>query len=95
MGVLYACTLGLLGMGVLWDLFALPSQVRAANQRIVSEATKYLCSNSAPQAATEKASSRWGFRASAQADEDEGERFAKIIKVLHAIRHSNQTQAPR
>jgi TM2 domain-containing membrane protein YozV len=48
LGVLYACTLGLLFMGILWDLFTLPSQVRAANERLVSDARKYLGSGSAP-----------------------------------------------
>src|SRR4051794_8411632 len=36
MGVLYACTLGLLGIGMLYDLFTLPSQVRAANAAMMS-----------------------------------------------------------
>jgi TM2 domain-containing membrane protein YozV len=36
-GVIYACSLGLLGFGLLWDLFTIPSQVRAANARLLSE----------------------------------------------------------
>ncbi|GAH49677.1 unnamed protein product [marine sediment metagenome] len=30
-GILYACTLGLCGIGLFFDLFTLPTQVRAAN----------------------------------------------------------------
>ena len=33
-GVLYLCTLGLLGFGVLWDLFTLAGQVRARNVEV-------------------------------------------------------------
>ena len=38
LGVIYALTLGLLGFGLLWDLFTIPSQVRAANRKLVAEA---------------------------------------------------------
>ncbi|MGC5583043.1 NINE protein [Ornithinimicrobium sp. W1665] len=31
MGVLYLLTLGLVGVGLLWDLFTIPRQVRAYN----------------------------------------------------------------
>ncbi len=34
MGLLYASTVGLLGVGLLWDLFTIPFQVRQANARL-------------------------------------------------------------
>jgi TM2 domain-containing membrane protein YozV len=34
MGVVYILTFGLLSIGLLWDLFTLPAQVRAANARL-------------------------------------------------------------
>ena len=34
MGVLYALSVGLLGVGLLWDLFTIPLQVKAANARL-------------------------------------------------------------
>lgn len=34
-GVLYACTLGLLWVGLLYDLFTLPGQVRRANEQML------------------------------------------------------------
>lgn len=37
MGVLYLCTFGLFWLGLLWDLFALPSQVRAANDAMLAD----------------------------------------------------------
>jgi TM2 domain-containing membrane protein YozV len=36
MGVLYLCTFGLLWVGLIWDLFTLPAQVRLANERLMS-----------------------------------------------------------
>jgi TM2 domain-containing membrane protein YozV len=36
-GVLYALTFGLLGIGVLVDLFTLPDQVRTSNVRVIQE----------------------------------------------------------
>ncbi len=39
-GILYALTLGLLFIGLLWDLFTLPSQVRRANEKLVEEARR-------------------------------------------------------
>jgi TM2 domain-containing membrane protein YozV len=36
MGVLYLFTFGLLWMGLIWDLFTLPRQVRQANERLMS-----------------------------------------------------------
>src|ERR1700678_329819 len=39
-GALYACTLGLFGLGVLYDAFTLPFQVRAANARMFSGTEK-------------------------------------------------------
>ena len=36
-GIVYALTLGLLFLGLLWDLFTLPSQVRAANRKMMAE----------------------------------------------------------
>ena len=38
LGVIYALTLGLLGIGLIWDLFTIPSQVRDANRKLVAEA---------------------------------------------------------
>lgn len=40
MGVLYLCTFGLFWLGLIWDLFTLPSQVRAANDATLAEASK-------------------------------------------------------
>lgn len=37
LGVLYLLTLGLLGFGLLFDLFALPSRVRRRNEEIAAE----------------------------------------------------------
>jgi TM2 domain-containing membrane protein YozV len=37
MGALYACTLGMFWIGLIWDLFTLPSQVRAANRKMLSD----------------------------------------------------------
>jgi TM2 domain-containing membrane protein YozV len=37
-GIVYALTCGLLFVGIIWDLFALPGQVRRANDRMVEEA---------------------------------------------------------
>ena len=34
MGVLYALSVGLLGVGLAWDLFTIPFQVKAANARL-------------------------------------------------------------
>src|SRR5690348_16580567 len=39
MGVLYLCTFGLFWLGLLWDLFTLPSQVRAANDALFVDAS--------------------------------------------------------
>jgi TM2 domain-containing membrane protein YozV len=36
MGVLYLLTFGLLWLGLIWDLFTLPSQVRRANELLMS-----------------------------------------------------------
>jgi TM2 domain-containing membrane protein YozV len=36
MGVLYLFTFGLLWVGLIWDLFTLPAQVRLANERLMS-----------------------------------------------------------
>jgi TM2 domain-containing membrane protein YozV len=36
MGVLYLCTFGLLWIGLIWDLFTLPAQVRRANGILMS-----------------------------------------------------------
>jgi TM2 domain-containing membrane protein YozV len=36
MGVLYLLTFGLLWLGLIWDLFTLPSQVRRANALLMS-----------------------------------------------------------
>lgn len=36
-GVIYFVTLSLFGLGVLWDLFTLPSQTQAANDKIERE----------------------------------------------------------
>jgi TM2 domain-containing membrane protein YozV len=37
-GILYACTLGLLFLGVIYDLFTIPSQVREANEKMMADA---------------------------------------------------------
>jgi TM2 domain-containing membrane protein YozV len=39
-GILYALTLGLLFIGLLWDLFTIPSQVRCANKKLIEEARR-------------------------------------------------------
>jgi TM2 domain-containing membrane protein YozV len=44
-GIVYALTLGLLGMGLLYDLFTMPSQVRAANADMVGSARELYGSN--------------------------------------------------
>jgi hypothetical protein len=36
MGILYLCTFGLLWVGLIWDLFTLPGQVRRANDLLMS-----------------------------------------------------------
>jgi TM2 domain-containing membrane protein YozV len=36
MGVLYLCTFGLLWVGLIWDLFTLPVQVRQANDLLMA-----------------------------------------------------------
>ena len=38
LGVLYACTLGVFYLGVLYDLFTLPWQVREANEKLLADA---------------------------------------------------------
>jgi hypothetical protein len=38
LGILYALTLGLLGLGLLWDLFTIPGQVRDSNRKLVADA---------------------------------------------------------
>jgi TM2 domain-containing membrane protein YozV len=40
MGIIYAFTIGLLFLGLLWDLFTLPSQVRRTNRKIMHEARR-------------------------------------------------------
>src|ERR1700733_8615094 len=40
MGVLYLCTFGLLWLGLIWDLFTLPGQVRQANDLLMSGGTE-------------------------------------------------------
>lgn len=39
-GIIYALSLGLLGVGILWDLFFIPSQVRSVNRKIAAEAQR-------------------------------------------------------
>ena len=41
LGILYAFTLGLLFIGVIVDLFTLPSQVREANRKMIEEFKGY------------------------------------------------------
>ena len=36
-GLIYAFTFGLLWLGVIWDLFTLPSQVRQVNRDLMNE----------------------------------------------------------
>jgi TM2 domain-containing membrane protein YozV len=36
MGILYLCTFGVLWLGLIWDLFTLPGQVRRANDLLMS-----------------------------------------------------------
>lgn len=40
MGVLYALSLGFIGMGVFFDLFTIPAQVRRANAKLVDDTAR-------------------------------------------------------
>ncbi|NIA22445.1 MAG: NINE protein [Anaerolineaceae bacterium] len=41
LGVLYACTLGFLGIGLIIDLFTIPTQVRAINYKLAGKIKEF------------------------------------------------------
>jgi hypothetical protein len=78
MGVLYLLTFGLLWVGLIWDLFTLPGQVRRANDLLMSGG------------ANEK--SRSGFGSIEHSDPPPGD-FARADELIASYKAKQETGA--